>query len=121
MQHGGLALLDWLWQSSFVQSLLSSHSAPVFPRWGRFLQEPQMDSLNILMPGNMTMAVAAYLREHGAVSLPQAQKLGVENNADLANIVHRLRKLHGMPIACADRRTKKYRQGLYPEYVLVNK
>jgi|TARA_Y100000114_G_scaffold19765_1_gene15892 hypothetical protein len=77
-----------------------------------------MDNLNTLMPGNMTMAVADYLREHHMISLPQAQKLGVENSADLRNIVHRLRKLHGMLIFCADRRTKKYRQNLYTEYVL---
>ena len=77
-----------------------------------------MDNLNTLMPGNMTMAVADYLREHRMISLPQAQKLGVENSADLRNIIHRLRKLHGMNIACADRRTKKFRQSLYSEYVL---
>ena len=79
-----------------------------------------MDNLNTLMPGNMTMAVAAYLREHKVITLPQAQKLGIENSADLRNIIHRLRKLHGMSIATADRRTKKYRQSLYSEYVLLN-
>ena len=78
-----------------------------------------MDNLNTKMPGNMTMAVADYLREHIVITLPQAQKLGVENSADLRNIIHRLRKIHKMPIACADRRTRRFRQTLYPEYVLL--
>ena len=73
-----------------------------------------------IMPKNLTAAVGAYLREHRAINLPQAQRLGVGNHADLATIIHRLRKIHKMPIACADRRTRQFRQTLYPEYLLLN-
>ena len=44
-----------------------------------------------IMPKNLTAAVGAYLREHRAINLPQAQQLGVGNHADLATIIHRLR------------------------------
>ena len=78
-----------------------------------------MEKLNRYMPSNLTAAVADHLICNGAIDLPEAQGLGVDNQMDLANIVHRLRKLHGMKAVCADRRTKKFRGKPYVTYVLT--